>query len=178
VCGILTTIGIGLVLRYLLPVGNRLIISREAFVIFNIYGHAFALIAAASTVIRRRDTTILILAATIMWGIFVAEEMAMEMVRFLAFSTLVTIGIRIGLMRRAEHPGLRRVLLTSVLTGAFCGLGGLVYHAVGSLLGSADYGLMGSLGVALFWGFALGFAVALGISLGSEVVEWMTRRAR
>jgi hypothetical protein len=161
-----------------LPFGNRLIISREAFVIFNIYGHAFSLIAAASTVIRRRDTTILILAATIMWGIFLAEEMAMEMVRFLAFSTLITIGIRIGLRRMAERPGPGRVLLTSVLAGLLCGIGGLVYHGVGSLLNSADYGLMGSAGVALFWGFVLGFAVALGISLGFEVVEWMMRKAR
>jgi hypothetical protein len=166
------------VLRYLLPLGNRLIISREAFVIFNIYGHAFALIAAASTVIRRRDTTILILAATILWGIFVAEEMAMEMVRFLAFSCLIAVGIRIGLMRMAGCPGSRRVVLASLLTGGLCGIGGLVYHVAGNLLGSAGYGLMGSSGVAICWGFALGFAVALGISLGTEVVEWMTRRAQ
>jgi hypothetical protein len=164
------------VLRYLPPVGKRLILSREAFVIFNIYGHAFALIAAASTVIRRRDTTILILAATIMWGIFLAKELAMEMVRFLAFSALIIVGIRIGLVRRAGRPGLRRVLLTSLLTGALCGAGGLVYHAVARLVGSADYGLMGSFGVALCWGFALGFAVSLGVSIGNEVVEWMMRR--
>ena len=37
---------------------------------------------------------------------------------------------------------------------------------------------VGSTGVALYWGFALGFAVALGISIGSEVVEWMVRKAR
>ncbi len=157
--------------------GNRLVISREAFVIFNIYGHAFSLIAAASTVIRRRDTTILILAATIMWGILVAREMAMEMVRFLVFSTLITIGIRIGLLGMAGRRGAGRVLLTSLVTGALCGAGGVAYHGVGILLRSADYGLMGSTGIALFWGFALGFAVALGISLGTEVVEWMTRRA-
>ncbi len=177
-CGIVTTIGVGLLLRHLLPVGNRLIISREAFVIFNIYGHAFSLIAAASTVIRRRDTTILILAATIMWGIFVAEELAVGMVRFLAFSTLITIGIRIGLRRMVECPGPGRVLLTSLLTGALCGIGALVYHGVGTLLDFANYGLMGTAGVAFCWGFALGFAVALGISLGHEVVEWMMRKAR
>jgi len=165
------------VLRHLLPLGKVLVISREAFVIFNIYGHAFSLIAAASTVIRRRDTTILILAATILWGIFVAGELAMEMVRFLTFSSLITIGVRIGLGRMAGRPGVGRVLSTSLLTGTICGIGGLVYQVAGNLLNSVDYGLMGSAGVALCWGFALGFAVALGISLGSEVVEWMMKKA-
>jgi hypothetical protein len=169
---------VGLVLRHLLPVGNRLIISREAFVLFNIYGFAFSLIAAASTVMRRRDTTILILAATIMWGIFVAREMAMEMVRFLAFSALITVGVRIALRSLAYRPGVRRVVLTSVLTGGLCGIGGFAYHLTGTLLRAAEYGLMSSSGVALFWSFALGFAVGLGISIGSEVVEWMMRKVQ
>jgi hypothetical protein len=173
----LTTVGTGLALRHLLPRANLLVITREAFVVFNIYGHAFSLIAAASTVIRRRDTTILILAATIMWGIFVAREMAMEMVRFLVFSSLIAVGIRMGLVRMAERPGSRRVVLTSLLTGVLCGAGGLAYHWAGRTLNPAGYGLMGNTAVALCWGFALGLAVALGISLGSEVVEWMMRRA-
>lgn len=146
--------------------------------LFNIYGDALSLIAAASTVMRRRDTTILILAATIMWGIFLAKEMATEMVRFLAFSALITIGIRIGLRRLAVRPGAARVVLTSLLTGVLCGMGGLIYHEVSSLARATDYGLMRTTGVALCWSFALGLAVALGISIGTEVVEWMMRKAQ
>ena len=176
VFGILCTIGVGLILRRLLPLGNLLNIGREAFIIFNIYGYAFSLIAAASTVIRRRDRIILILAATVMWGIFVAEEMALEMVRFILFASLITVGVRIGRRITAKSVA-GRVLLRAGICALICGIGGLAYHGFGSLFGVPEYCLMGGLSTALSWGLALGFAVGLGISLGSEVVEWMAKRA-
>jgi hypothetical protein len=174
--GILCTIGVGLTLRRIPPLGNFLSIGREAFIIFNIYGHAFSLIAAASTVIRRRDRIILILAATVMWGIFVAEEMALEMVRFILFASLMTVGVRAG-RRIIPKSVAGRVLLRAGLCALICGIGGLAYDGLGSLFGVPEFCLIGGLATALSWGLALGLAVGLGISLGSEVLEWMAKRA-
>jgi hypothetical protein len=152
--------------------------GEDAFVTLNIYGLAFSLIAAASTVMRRRDTTILILAATIIWGIFVAEGLASEMVRFVLFAALITLGVRIGIGRSAGGSGGSQIGLSTVLGGVFCAIGGFAYYGAGRLLGAPETAIAGGIAVGVLWGLSLGVAVCLGVSAGHEVVNWIARKER
>ena len=171
----LSTIGIGLLLRRI-PAASRLVLAGEdAFVTFNIYGLAFSLIASASIAIRRRDTTILILAATIMWGIFMAKGLASEMIRFVTFAALIAIGLRIGMGRATKASRVARVALSTVMGGIFCALGGLVYYWAGGLLAAPECAVAGGIAVGLLWGLSLGVAVSVGVSSGNEVLGWIAR---
>jgi hypothetical protein len=178
VFGVLSTIAVGLVLRRISALNRLVLAGEDAFVTFNIYGLAFALIASASTAIRRRDTTILILAATVIWGIFVAEGLASEMIRFVMFATLITFGVRMGLGWTGSASGGTRIGLSTLLGGTFCALGGLVYYWAGALLGAPDRAVAGGTAVGLLWGLSLGVAVSVGVSSGSEVVDWIALKAR
>lgn len=178
VFGVFSTVGIGLLLHRI-PTLSRLVLAGEdAFVTFNIYGLAFSLIASASTVIRRRDTTILVLAATVMWGIFVAEGLASEMIRFILFAALITIGVRMGIGRGSDTSSGSQIGLSTALGGAFCAIGGLLYYGAGRLLGAPGNAIAGGVAVGLLWGLSLGAAVSLGVSSGNEVVDWIARKAR
>jgi hypothetical protein len=168
VFGVLSTIAVG-----------RLVLAGEdAFVTFNIYGLAFSLMASASTVIRRRDTTILILAATIIWGIFVAKGLASEMIRFILFAALITIGIRMGIGRTVKASRGARIGLSTVMGGIFCAVGGLVYYWVGGLLGAPESSVAGGIAVGLLWGLSLGIAVSVGVASGNEVLDWIARKPK
>jgi len=177
VFGVLSTIGIGLVLRRIPVLSRVVLVGEDAFVTFNIYGLAFSLVVSASTVMRRRDTTILILAATVMWGIFVAGGMSSEMIRFILFASLINVGVRMGIGRAVGARRGTQVGLSTVLGGAFCAMGGLVYYGAGRLLGAPDSAIAGGVAVGLLWGLSLGVAVSLGVSAGNEVVEWIARKA-
>jgi hypothetical protein len=177
VFGVLSTIGVGILLRRVIPVTPLLVTDQEAFVVFNIYGLAFSLIASASIVIRRRDAIITILAATLMWGIFVAGGRASEMVRFILFAALITIGVLTGRWLTLNSSKGARIVLSAVLASAFCGVGGLLYYGAGGLMGAFDTAVQGGIGVGLSWGLSLGFAVGVGISAGSEVIDWIAGKA-
>jgi len=178
VFGVLSTIGIGLLLRHI-PAMSRLVLAGEdAFVTFNIYGLAFSLIASASIVIRRRDTTILILAATIMWGVFMAKGLASEMIRFVTFAALITIGLKVGVATTVMGSRVARVGWSTVLAGIFCALGGLVYYWAGRLLAAPERVVAGGIAVGLLWGLSLGAAVAVGVTFGNEVLDWIARKPR
>jgi hypothetical protein len=178
VFGVLSTVGIGLVLRRI-PALDRLVLTgQDAFVIFNIYGLAFSLIASASTVMRRRDTTILILAATVMWGVFVAREMSSEMIRFLLFASLITIGLRIARGRAATASSCARIGLSTLMGGVMAGIGGMVYYGLGVLLGAPESATAGGVAVGLLWGLSLGLAVNLGVASGSEVMDCITAEGK
>ena len=144
---------------------------------FNIYGLAFSLIASASTVIRRRDTTILILAATIIWGIFMAGGLTSEMIRFVLFAALITIGLRIGLGRARQVSRGARICLSTATGGVLCALGGLLYYWAGGLLGAPESAVAGGTAVGVLWGLSLGVAVCVGVSSGNEVVDWIAGKA-
>jgi hypothetical protein len=178
VFGVLSTIGAGLLLRHIPALGRLVLAGEDAFVTFNIYGLAFSLIASASIVIRRRDTTILILAATIMWGIFMARGLASEMIRFVLFAALITVGLRIGIRRATGSSSVARVCLSTIVGGIFCAFGGLAYYWVGGLLGAPESAVAGGVAVGLLWGLSLGLAVSVGVSSGNEVIDWIARKPR
>lgn len=165
-------------LRRIPALGAVVLAGEDAFVTFNIYGLAFSLIASASIVIRRRDTTILILAATVMWGIFMAEGLASEMIRFILFAALITMGVRMGLGRSGEVSRGARVGMSTFLGGIFCALGGLAYYWAGGPLGAPGSAVAGGIAVGLLWGFSLGIAVSVGVSSGHEVLEWMISKPK
>lgn len=178
VFGVLSTIAVGLLLRRIPALGRLVLAGEDAFVTFNIYGLAFSLMASASTVIRRRDTTILILAATIIWGIFVAKGLASEMIRFILFAALITIGIRMGIGRTVKASRGARIGLSTVMGGIFCAVGGLVYYWVGGLLGAPESSVAGGIAVGLLWGLSLGIAVSVGVASGNEVLDWIARKPK
>jgi len=176
VCGILTTIGVGVLLRRLLPLRNLSVAEEHAFVMFVTYGLAYSLLAAAATVVRRRDAVILILAATIIWGVFVETERT-GMVRFLIFAALVTIGI-LGSLRVASPTRTSlRIVSGALVPAILCGLGGLIVYGL-ALGGRLPAGLSGSLLGGFVWGFALGVAVGIGVTTGVEVIRWRSEAAR
>jgi hypothetical protein len=178
VFGVLSTVGIGLLVRRI-PMLSRLVLAGEdAFVTFNVYGLAFSLVASASTVMRRRDTAILILAATVIWGIFVARGLASEMIRFILFASLITIGVRMGISPNGRSSGGALVGRSTIIGGSFCAAGGMGYYWVGGLLGAPDSAVAGGVLVGLLWGFSLGVAVSLGVSFGNGVVNWITPKVK
>jgi hypothetical protein len=168
---------VGLILRHVLVLRNLVITAEAAFVVFTIYGLAFSLISSGSRVIRRRDTVILILAATIIWGIFVEQQKALGMIRFMTFATLMTVGVSLARSVSSTLGRVARVGIGAALPMVLCGAGGLIYCSLVGWLrpGVVDVGRGPVFGLSL--GLALGLAVGLGVAVGSEVVEWIAGKA-
>jgi hypothetical protein len=91
------------------------IAGEGAFVFFIIYGLAFSLISSASTVIRKKDAVILILAATVIWGIFLEGHLAVSMIRCLALATCIVFAIRWVPVRRISS-GFRAIAWRDIIT--------------------------------------------------------------
>jgi hypothetical protein len=102
-------------LRRVLPFGRLVIAGERTFVLFIIYGLAFSLISSASTVIRRKDAVILVLAATIIWGIFLEAHLAVSMMRCLALATCIVFALR-WLPVRSVSSGFRAIAWRDVMT--------------------------------------------------------------
>jgi hypothetical protein len=151
--------------------------AAQAFVGFTVYGLALSLVVSAATVIRRRDTIILILAATIIWGIFVEDETAPGMIRYLTFAALMTVGILLARRLVSSARVGARIGVGAVLPAALCGVGGLVFHGLAERhLTEMMHG--GSALGGLTWGLWLGLAVGLGVTIGAELVEWLVRKIK
>ncbi|MFH1311776.1 MAG: hypothetical protein ABIJ00_00980 [Candidatus Eisenbacteria bacterium] len=158
--GILFTVGIGLMLRRVLPFGSRVIASEGAFVFFIIYGLAFSLLSSATTVIRTRDAVILIFAATIIWGVFLEGDLAVGMIRCLALATCIVFAIRWLPVRRVSS-GFRTIAWRDVIAAVL---------AV-SIVWGVVTARIGALGMVRFITFAtlvtLGLLIGRGLSSGS-----------
>lgn len=176
VCGLISTIGIGLLVRRVLPTARLASMAAQAFVGFTVYGLALSLVVSAATVIRRRDTIIMILAATIVWGMFVEDETTPGMIRYLTFGTLMTIGVLWARSLASSSRAGARIVLGTVLPAALCALGGLGFHSIAQqrfpkiVQGSSAVG-------GLTWGLWLGLAVGLGVAVGGELVGWIAKKA-
>lgn len=169
--------GVGLVIRHVLPLRNLVITGEEAFVVFTTYGLAFSLIASASTVIRRRDTIILILAATVIWGVFVESNKNLGMVRYITFAALITVGVAVGRRLSGYHAAAARVAMTAAAPAVLCGAGGLLYYGLLGAFRPAVIDLGRGWTFGLSWGLSLGLAVGFGVATGCEIVECIVRRA-
>lgn len=161
----------------MLPLRSLVITDEEAFVVFTIYGLAFALISSASTVIRRRDTIILILAATIIWGIFVEHNKALGMIRYMVFAALITVGVSIGRWLAARRRMAVRLPAAAILPALLCGVGGMIYYGLLGWLRPLAVELGKGWTFGLSWGFSLGLAVGFGVAIGCEIVGCMVRKA-
>jgi hypothetical protein len=177
VCGTLATIGISYLLRKV-PSLKHLVVTAEAhFVFFVVYGLAISLVAAASTVLRKRDTVILILAATITWVIFVETRQLLGMIRFLVFSSLVTTGVLASGRAWLGSRPWRRVVFGALLPAGMCCAAGLVYYGLVARFGHTAMTQPRDLVIGAAWGFSLGLAVGLGLAIGSEVLRWMNKES-
>jgi hypothetical protein len=220
-------------LRRIPSLGRYVMAGEGTFVLFIIYGLAFSLISSAATVIRKKDAVILVLAAGIIWGVFLEAHLAVSMirclavatcvvfairwlpvrriskgfraiawrdvitavlavgvawgvvtagmevlgmVRFIAFAALVTVGLLIGRGVTSGPAWGRRVILGTVVSAVLCGAGGLIYSGLTGGIAAAVAGTERPIMIGPFWGFSLGLAVGLGVSIGSEMVEWMARK--
>jgi hypothetical protein len=175
VCAVLSTIGIAYLLRRV-PGMKHMVVSREAdFVGFVAYGLAISLIASAARVIRRRDTVILLLAATIIWVVFVEVRQISGMFRFLVLASAVTLGVLRAGSLTASAPRSVRAVWGILLPGVLCGAAGTVYCALAALSGRMPGELPDLLATAATSGLALGVAVGLGLWAGGELLRWMSR---
>jgi hypothetical protein len=170
-------VGIGLVLRHFEWLRSLAASTETEFVVFVSYGLALSLICASSNVMRGRDTIILTLAATLIWGIFV-EGHRLLMLRFLAFAWLILAGLQLSHRLVAASRVGPRVLVGTLLPAAFCGIGGLVYYGVMGFVAPLDLQITGGLTGGLVWGGTLGLAIGLGISAGNGIKRWLMNRAK
>ena len=178
-CGVLSTVVISYLLRHVAFL-RRLDIAGEAhFVGFVVYGLAISLIAAAAKVMRKRDTIILILSATILWVIFVEVRQVLAMVRFLVFASLVTVAVLAADRAWARSRGWLRVIGGALLPAGLCCVAGVVYYGLAGRFGpsAAATSLSKEMVIGITWGISLGLAVGLGLALGSEVLGWLTNKS-
>jgi hypothetical protein len=122
---------------------------------------------------RGRDTVILILAATIIWGVFVETGGRVRMIRFLLFASGVTYMLRLADRVWAGAATGRRMFGGIASPALVCLLIGLVYFAITARFRGNV--LPHSLLTGATWGFSLGLAVGLGLSIGGELLKWMSR---
>jgi hypothetical protein len=177
VCGVLSTVGISYLVRRV-PVFRHLVVAGEThFVFFVIYGLAISLIASASKVMRKRDTVILLLAATIIWVTFVEARQLLGMIRFLVFASLITLGVLLSDRAWLGSRGLLRVLAGALLPAVLCCAAGFIYYGLVAYFGHAQMTFSRELAVGSSWGFSLGLAVGLGLAMGGEVLRWMSRES-
>jgi hypothetical protein len=175
VCGALSTVLVSYLVRRV-PFFMHAVITEEArFVSFVTYGLALSLIASTSIVIRKRDTVIIILAATIMWVIFVETRQLLGMIRFLLFASMTTLGVSWADSAWGTPRSGSRILGRAILPGVLCCVAGLAYYGLAARFGPVPGDVRRELAVGSAWGFSLGLAVGLGISVGSEFVRWMSR---
>lgn len=162
-------------MRHVPPLKRVVVAAEVHFVHFVVYGFAISLIAAASKLIRKRDTVILILAATIAWVVFVETRQLLGMTRFLVFASLATAGV-LASDRAAPAARLwQRVAAGALLPAGLCCGGGLVYYGLVGRFGHTASSLGRELVVGGTWGLLLGFAVGLGLALGSEALRWTSK---
>jgi hypothetical protein len=175
VCGVLSTIGIAyLLLRF--PGIKHAVVTRDADLVgFVTYGLAISLIASAARVIRRRDTVIVILAATIIWVVFVEVGQISGMLRFLVSAAAITLGVLAAYGLAAGRPRWARAVWGILLPGVLCGAAGTLYCALAALAGRMPGALPDLLAAAATSGLALGLAVGLGLWAGGELLLWMNR---
>ena len=172
VCGVLSTIAISYLLRHLDGLRDLAMADQADFIGFVIYGLAISLIASASREMRARDTAIMILGATIIWGVFIESGDRAGMIRFLLFAAATVYMTRLADRVWGKAAGWR--LLGGAAGPAFaCLLLGLGYSAIATK--AAGTGAPAGLMTGATWGFSLGLAVGLGLSIGGELLKWMSK---
>jgi hypothetical protein len=176
VCGALSTIGISYAVRHIPLLRHAAVAGEAHFVFFVVYGLGISLIAAASTVMRRRDTVIVILAATIAWVVFVEARQLLGMLRFLVFAALATLGVETaGGCAAAGSKVWARLARGTLYPAGLCLAAGLVYYGLAARFGPGPASAARDALVGGVWGFCLGLAVGLGLALGREALRWMSR---
>jgi hypothetical protein len=179
ILGVLSTAGVSYLLRHVPALKSMAVSGEPHFVGLVIYGLAVSLVVSAALVMRARDTIILILAATIVWVVFVEVEQVFGMVRFLVFASVATSAVLYAVRSFARARRSVRVLVGSLIPALACSLAGLAYYglAAGAGTGPADgaAGASRDLPAGLVWGFSLGVAVGLGLSVGREILKWMSK---
>jgi hypothetical protein len=178
VFGVLSTVGVSYLLRHVAVLRNMAVAGEPHYVGLVIYGLAISLIVAAATAIRARDAIVLLLAATVIWVVFVEARQIFGMVRFLVFSAVA--GAAVLSARRAfgAAGAWLRVAGGTLVPAAACCVAGLAFYGLAARLGHGPAGSPCSgrdLAAGAVWGLSLGLAVGLGLSAGSEVVRWMSR---
>lgn len=176
VFGAISTLIIALVLGRSGSFREMALAGERDFTLFVTYGLAFSLLVAASRYLKARDAAILILVASVIWGVVVERPGPYGMVRFLLFASGAAIGLDQAVkMGRNASTG-RRFALRVLFPMLYCGLSGVVYHLVAGDL-SGSLGEISRIGVVgLIWGLCLGLAVGLGLSIGREVINWVAEK--
>lgn len=176
VFGAVSTLIIALILGYSASFRALALAGERDFALFVTYGLAFSLLVAASRYLKARDAAILILVASVIWGVVVERPGPYGMVRFLLFASGAAIGFDRAVKVGRNASGAGRFVLRVIYPMFYCGIAGIVYHLVAGDL-SGTLGEIARIGaVGLVWGLCLGFAVGLGLSIGREVINWVAEK--
>jgi len=176
VFGAASTLVIALVLSRSVSFREFVLAGERDFALFVTYGLAFSLLVAASRYLRAKDAAILILVASVIWGVLVERPGPYGMVRFLLFAAGAAIGFDRAVKFGRNSSAGRRFAFRVLLPMFYCGLAGVVYHLVaGDLSGTLD-DIARTGVVGLIWGLCLGLAVGLGLSIGREVINWVAEK--
>lgn len=176
VFGAVSTLIIGIVLSRSASFRGLALAGERDLAIFVTYGLAFSLLVAASRYLKAKDAAILILAASVIWGVAVERPGPYGMVRFLLLASSAAIGfdraVKLGRNAATAVRFVRRIFFPTL----YCGIGGVVYHLVAGDLSGSMAEISRGAAVGLVWGVCLGFAVGLGLSIGREVLNWVAEK--
>lgn len=176
VFGAASTLVIAIILSRSTSFRELALAGERDFALFATYGLAFSLLVAASRYLKAKDAAILILLASVAWGVVVERPGPYGMVRFLLLASGAAIGFDRAVKVGRNASACKRFALRVIFPMFYCGIAGVVYHLVaGDLSGSlAEISRVGAVG--LIWGLCLGFAVGLGLSIGREVINWVAEK--
>jgi hypothetical protein len=176
VFGAVSTLLMALILSRSSSFRGLAIAGERDFALFVTYGMAFSLLVSASRYLRAKDAAILILVASVIWGVAVERPGPGGMVRFLLLASGAAIGFDRAVKAGRNTSTGKRFVLRVLFPTLYCGLGGVVYHLVaGDLSGNLGEISRGGV-VGLVWGLCLGLAVGLGLSIGREVINWAAEK--
>lgn len=150
--------------------------GERDFTLFVTYGLAFSLLVASSRYLRARDAAVLILGASVIWGLAVERPGPYGMVRFLLLASGAAIGFDSAVSLGRKASTVRGFALRVLFPTLYCGISGIVYHLVAGDLSGTLAEISRGAAVGLIWGLCLGFAVGLGLSIGREVIDWTAEK--
>lgn len=150
--------------------------GERDFALFVTYGLAFSLLVASSRYLRARDAAVLILGASVIWGLAIERPGPYGMVRFLLLASGAAIGFDTAVSLGRKTSTIKRFALRVLFPTLYCGISGIVYHLVAGDLSGTLAEISRGAAVGLIWGLCLGFAVGLGLSIGREVINWTAEK--
>ena len=118
----------------------------------------------------------LILGASVIWGLAIERPGPYGMVRFLLLASGAAIGFDTAVSLGRKTSTIKRFALRVLFPTLYCGISGIGYHRVAGDLSGTLAEISRGAAVGLIWGLCLGVAVGVGLSIGREVINWTAEK--